>query len=72
MCVCFITFVTPLGRGGTQALSCGCKVDQVDFTDMMSFLASNLMVDISPNSEVLVQIPESFYQDGIAKKTKMI
>ena len=53
MCVCFISFVIPLGRGGTQALSSGCKVDQVDFTDMMSFLPSNLMMDISPNSEAL-------------------
>ena len=47
----FISFVIPLGTGGTQALCSGCKLDQVDFTDMMSFLPSNLMVDISPNSE---------------------
>ena len=53
MCVCFISFAIPLGRGGTEALSSGCKVDQVDFTDMMSFLPSNLMMDISPNSEAL-------------------
>ena len=53
MCVCFISFVIPLGQGRTQALRSGCKVDQVDFTDMMSFLPSNLMMDISPNSEAL-------------------
>ena len=53
MYVCFISIVIPLGRGGTQALNSGCKVDQVDFTDMMSFPPSNLMMDISPNSGAL-------------------
>ena len=53
MCVCFISFVIPLEQGGKKASSSGCKVDQVDFTDMMSFLPSNLMMNISPNSEAL-------------------
>ena len=43
-----ILFLEGLGRG-LQALS----VDQADFVDLTSFLSSNLMKEISPNSVAL-------------------
>ena len=55
VCVCVCVFVLrPVllsYRGGrTQALSSAWKSDQGDFTDWMSFLTSNPMEKISPNS----------------------
>ena len=42
-------------RGGWDMdfKSSKCKIDQVDITDWMSFLQSNLMKGISPNPEAL-------------------
>ena len=45
-----------LNEGGswTSALSSGCKTDRVDFINRMSFLPSNLIEEISPNTEALI------------------
>ena len=55
VCVCVCVFVLrPVllsYRGDrTRAISSACKSDQADFTDWMSFLTSNPMEGISPNS----------------------
>ena len=55
LCVCFTFFIIPLPSrgGGIQALSSACKTAQTDFTDWMPFLPSNLMEEISSNTEAL-------------------
>ena len=39
--------VFPHGGGRTQALSSTCKTDRADFTNLMSFLPSNVIEEIS-------------------------
>ena len=36
----------------TRVSSSACKIDQVYFTDWMSFLPSNLMEEINPTSDI--------------------
>ena len=52
-CVCVFVLrllLFPYRGGRTRALSSAYKSDQVDFTDWMSFLTSNLMEEIGPNT----------------------
>ena len=44
-----LLFPSKGGRG--RAFSTECQIDQANFTDWMSFLSSNFMDDISPNSQ---------------------
>ena len=53
VCVRFTSFIISLERGRTRALSSACKINQADFIDYMSFLPSNLMQEINPNTEAL-------------------
>ena len=54
MCVRFLRpLLFPYGEVRTLALSSACKTDQADFADLMSFLPSNLLEKISPNTEAL-------------------
>ena len=52
-CVRLTSFIVPYRRGRTQALTSACKTDQADFTYWMSFVPSNLMEEISSNTEAL-------------------
>ena len=58
VCVCDVLVLRPLlipYKGGrTQALSSEWKTDHADFTDCISFIRSNLMKKISPNTEALI------------------
>ena len=56
----------------SKRCTCSCRksVEQGEFTDWISFLPSNLRKQISPNQEILVQIPINFNQHEIAAKTK--
>ena len=56
MCVCALvlhSLLLPSREGRAQAISSECKINQSDCTDWISFLSSNLMEEISPNSEAL-------------------
>ena len=58
VCVCVCVFVLrpllfPNIEGRARALSSACKTDQDDFTDMVSFLTSYLIEEISPNTQAL-------------------
>ena len=56
MCVCAFVLrplLFPYGGGSMWALCSACKTDQDDCTDWMSFLASNLMKEINPNTKAL-------------------
>ena len=53
------------------ALSSACKTDQTDFIDRMSFLPSNLIEEISTDTEPLAQIPKAFNQYGKAEKNNL-
>ena len=59
MCVCVLVLrllLSPYRGDRMQALSSTCKTDQADFTDWMSFLTSNLMEEISVNTEPLISM----------------
>ena len=51
--VCFTSFIIPYRGGRKLALISVWKTDQADFTDWISFLPSNLMEEISSNTEAL-------------------
>ena len=59
VCVCFVCvfvlrlLLLPSREGRTLALRSECKIDQADFTDWMSFLPSDLIEEISQDSDVL-------------------
>ena len=55
MCVC-----VPYRENRTRAVSSACKTNQSGFTYWMSFLASNLMEEISLNIEALSANTQSF------------
>ena len=48
------------------------NIEQVDFTDWMSFQPSNLIEEISPRLETLNTKPEALNQYGIVDKAKNI
>lgn len=54
-CVCFIllSLLFPYRGGRLWALSSESKIDQVDGTDWMTFLSSNIMKEVSPNPGAL-------------------
>ena len=56
MCMCLFVLhssLLPHSGGRTKALISACKIDQADFTDWVSILPSNLVEEISLNTEVL-------------------
>ena len=57
MCVCvcvrFISFIIPIKRGLDAGFKLCIQIDQADFTNWISFLPPNLMVDISCNPKAL-------------------
>ena len=54
MCLCmFSRLLFPYRGGMARVLSSACKDDRADFTDWMSFLQSNVINEISPNTEAL-------------------
>ena len=54
----------------TWALSSGCKIDQADFTDCMSFLPSKFKPYLI--QQFSAQLPKTFHQRGAAGKMVMI
>ena len=63
VCVFVLLPLLCLYRGVRYRIwSSACKADETDFTDRISFLSSNLMEDISSNTETSTQIPKVFYQ----------
>ena len=53
VCVRFISFIIPLERGLDEGFKLCIQIDQADFTYWISFLPSNLVVDISCNPKAL-------------------
>ena len=51
-----------------RGLSFECKIDQDDFADWISFLASNLIEEITPNPKPSTHILRVFRQYGLAEK----
>ena len=52
VCLFYVLYYSPL-ESRTRALSSECNIDLSDFTDLMSFLRSNLMEKTKPNPEAL-------------------
>ena len=52
-CVRFASFIIPLQWGQVAGLSFAFQTDRADFTDWIFFQSSNIMEDISPNTEKL-------------------
>ena len=64
--LCLLLFPSKQGRVWT--LSSEYNIDQVVLTDWISFLPSNLRVEINPNPEALSAKPKTFNQHEIAEK----
>ena len=64
-----MSFIIPLETGkGVDFESSEYNIDQVVLTDWISFLPSNLRVEINPNPEALSAKPKTFNQHEIAEK----
>ena len=61
MCVCFFyTLYYPPLEGIGRYLSSTCKTDQVDFTDWMPFLPSNLIQEVSFIEKPSGEVPKAY------------
>ena len=52
----------PNRGGGMRDLSSACKTDRSNFTGWISFLLSNCMKEIIPNTEAFSAKTKAFYQ----------
>ena len=76
LCGCVWVFILhpllfPSGGGRKWALSSEYKIDQVNFTDWMSFLTSNKKWKATLIQKLSPQIPKAFLQHGGAEKAKI-